>query len=198
VATWFDSIIRWVQKKLGRKRPSKRPRVIKRHYSNSCAILELQRGIPSSRATYRIIPVGEGCDYLVTLDSLQEIEGEMVGEFDNEAVFLRSHPHPTGGTHRFAFWRIRRNGGSTHCVGCWDMDLEFQGGSLAASTLAPKRIVDTAVLRLLKLDTAQGLGEKIEEIDWVRLIANIAKQYAPHHHVNAQVITFVSEGKKET
>jgi hypothetical protein len=200
VAAWYKSIIQWIRKKLGRKRRSRRPQVVKRYYSSECAILELHRDTPSARATYRIIPVSEGHDYLTTLDSLREIEGEMVGEFDREVVFLRSHPHPVGSTHRFAFFRIRRDGGNVHCIGCWDMDLEFQGTSLAASTLAPKRIVSTAILRLLKLDILQGrLGEKIEgieSIDWVRLISAIAKQYAPHHHINAIAVTFVSEGGK--
>ncbi len=173
---WLQQLRRWIRRLF---RPTKKhasaPTILKRWYGKYCAVLRLERTTPGAIATYRITSVN-GNDYLITLDYLPDLYGEVLGEYNGEIIKLGSvdyQNYPT--THRFAVFCIRHNGTSLP-IGIWDVDL--QGGytkSYALRELAPKRAVAGVALQTLQITgstktPAMTWQAQMERMDWLGLL----------------------------
>ncbi|MBD2489015.1 hypothetical protein [Aulosira sp. FACHB-615] len=180
VLRWLNLLVEWVQVRMRRRRKKRsKSYILKRHYSDDCAMLRIERETKGAIGTYRIIPKLGDWDYLLTLDSLREIEAELVGEFDGVPFLLRSRADWDAPplSHRLAVFHLYRSG-TIHCLGCWDINLEVLGGGNAAA-INPSRIFHTAALRILEITPTKVLSwqEQLEMLDWVGLVEEAAKGY---------------------
>lgn len=141
-------------------------------------MLRVERETKGAIGTYRIVPKLGDWDYLLTLDSLREIEAELAGEFDGTPFLLRSHTND--GTpslsHRLAVFHLYRTG-TIHCLGCWDVNLEALGRGGTANN--PSKIFHTAALQILKIAPTKILSwqQQLEMMDWIGLLEESAKGY---------------------
>ncbi|MEH2201223.1 hypothetical protein [Nostoc sp.] len=200
--TWLTKLQQWI-KQLFKPKKKRRttPKIIKRWYGKHCAVLRIERTTPGGLSTYRITSIYGDCDYLITLDYLPDLQAEMAGEFNGTAFRLRSHsdPYNSALTHRFAVWRVFRNGDSTP-VGIWDVNLEGFTQSFALRQLAPRRAVAGVALASLSLihiknNPKLSWQNQMEYIDWLLLLEQRIKGELsnPHHNLKACVILQDSE-----
>ncbi|MEH1777161.1 hypothetical protein [Nostoc sp.] len=193
-ATWLTKLQRWIKQlfKPKKKRRSS-PKIIKRWYGKDCAVLRIERTTPGGLSTYRITSIYGECDFLVTLDYLPDLLAEMAGEFNGTSFRLRSHDNQYNSalTHRFAVWRVWRNGGSAP-IGVWDVDLEGFTQSFALRQLAPRRAVAGVALAPLSLIHVQknpklSWQNQMEYVDWLLLLEQRIRGELsnPHHNLKA-------------
>ncbi|MFK0731386.1 MAG: hypothetical protein ACFKPT_02755 [Gloeotrichia echinulata GP01] len=194
---WIEKLQRWITQLFkGKKKRRTSPKIIKRWYGKYCAVLRIERNTPGGLSTYRITSIHGECDYLITLDYLPELLAEMAGEFNGTSFRLRSHDNKYNSalTHRFAVWRIFRNGDSSP-VGIWDCDLQGFIQSFALRELAPRRAVAgvaLAPLSLIHISNNPKLSwqNQMEHIDWLLLLERRIKGELsnPHHNLKAYMI----------
>ena len=197
---WIEKLQRWISRLFkGKKKRRSSPKIIKRWYGKYCAILRIERKIPGGLSTYRITSIHGDCDYLLTLDYLPELQAELVAEFNGTPFRLRSHSHPYNSvlTHRFAVWRVFRNGSSTP-IGIWDCDLEGFTQSFAQRQLAPRRAVAgvaLAPLSLIHIKSNPKLSwqNQIEHIDWLLLLEQRIRGELSNPNHNLKACTILSE-----
>jgi hypothetical protein len=149
---WFDKIRRWIRRFF---RPKKKrrpyPRILQRWDRDFTVVLQLERDTPGGIATYRITSLYGDCDYLVTLDYLPDLHGELVGEFDGIPIRMGHLDYPSNpATHRFAVFHLGRNGRG-HPIGIWDVDLQGFCQNPSLRELAPKRAIRGVALRSLQI-----------------------------------------------
>jgi hypothetical protein len=206
VATWLSQLQRWIAKLFnGKKKRRASPKIIKSWYGKHCAVLRIERTTPGGLSTYRITSIYGECDYLVTLDYLPALQAEMAGEFNGISFRLRSHDHQYNSalTHRFAVWRVFRNGDSSP-VGAWDCDLHGFTQSFALRELAPRRAVAGVALASLSLIHISKLPllswqNQMEHIDWLLLLEERIRGELsnPNHNLKTCIILMNQEGKSE-
>ena len=191
-ATWLTKLQRWIKQLFkGKKKRRSSPKIIKRWYGKYCAVLRIERTTPGGLSTYRITSIHGECDFLITLDYLPDLQAEMSGEFNGTSFRLRSHDNQYNSalTHRFAVWRVWRNGGSAP-IGVWDVDLEGFTQSFALRQLAPRRAVAGVALAPLSLihiknNTLLSWQNQMEYIDWLLLLQERMELVIPHHNLKA-------------
>ncbi|MEH2033385.1 MAG: hypothetical protein V7K67_27820 [Nostoc sp.] len=194
---WIEKLQRWIARLFkGKKKRRSSPKIIKRWYGKHCAVLRIERKTPGGLSTYRITSIYGECDYLLTLDYLPDLQAEMAGEFNGTPFRLRSHSHPYNSalTHRFAVWRVFRNGSSTP-IGIWDCDLEGFTQSFAQRQLAPRRAVAGVALAPLSLihipkNPKLSWQNQMEHIDWLLLLEQRIRGelVIPNHNLKARAI----------
>lgn len=171
--SWLGRLQRWIGKLFQPKRKRRTaPRILKRWYGQHCAILRLERSIRGGISTYRIVPLQGGVDYLITLDYLPDLHGEVLGEFQGTIIELPADSSPH--THRFAVWQVFLNGASNP-IGVWDVDLEGFTQNFALRELAPRRAVAGVALKPLSLlvskkNLALSWQNQMERFDWLGLL----------------------------
>lgn len=198
-ATWLTKLRRWI-KQLFKPKKKRRtyPKILKQWYGTDCSVLRIERDTPGERATYRIVSIHGQCDYLITLDYLREFHTELVGTFQGTAIRIPTMEYQRNSllTHRFAVWRVWRNGASDP-LGIWDVDLEgnSQRGANFAE-LASRSAVKMVALSALALGHVPQIPflhweTQMERIDWLALLEkNIREQLSnPHHNLKACVIS---------
>lgn len=171
---WLEQLQRWILRFLRPKRKRRAsPTILKRWYGKHCAVLRLERTTPGAIASYRVTSL-HGIDYLITLDYLPDLHGEVVGQFEGIAIKLGSLSYPNHpATHRFAVFGLGSNG-SSHAIGVWDCDLQgFAPYSLRE--LAPRRAVAGVALRCLKISNsdktpALSWESQMQRMDWLGLL----------------------------
>ncbi|HYX18327.1 MAG TPA: hypothetical protein VE944_28970 [Nostoc sp.] len=195
---WLSKVQHWI-KQLFRPKKKKRiyPKILKQWYGTDCAVLRIERDTPGERATYRIISTHGQCDYLITLDYLRELHTELAGTFQGTPIRIPTLDYQRNSvlTHRFAVWRVWRNGTSDP-LGIWDVNLEGSANnSFALSELAPRRAVKMVALSALVLGNVSQIPflhweAQMERIDWLDLLEErIKKELSnPHHNLKACVI----------
>ncbi|QLE47884.1 hypothetical protein FD724_07565 [Nostoc sp. C057] len=193
-ATWLTKLQRWIKQLFkGKKKRRSSPKIIKRWYGKDCAVLRIERTTPGGLSTYRVTSIHGECDYLITLDYLPELLAEMAGEFNGTSFRLRSHDNQYNPalTHRFAIWRVWRNGDSSP-VGIWDCDLQGFTQGFALRELAPRRAVAGVALAPLSLIHIQknpklSWQNQMEHIDWLLLLEQRIRGELsnPHHNLKA-------------
>lgn len=194
--TWIARLRRWIRKLFSKPRRSSAPTILKRWYGTNCAVLRIARNTPGGIATYRIMPLRGDYDFLLTLDYLPELQAELVGEYNGTPFHLRHlyNPHNPGLTHRFAVWRIWRNG-SSDAIGIWDCDLQGFTSSFALRELAPKRAVAGVALRSLQIihstkSPDMSWQSQMERMDWLGLLGDRIRGELsnPNHNLRACAI----------
>ncbi len=176
MANWLRTLRRWLRK--WRKRKSTPPRIIKRWYTKYGAVLQIERKTPGARATLRIVKPQE-CDFLLVLDYLCELQGDIVGEFDGTIITLRSRYNAAiVQTHRFAVFCIAPSGVS-RLVNAWDVDLEGISTSSARATLSAGRA-------LLQLALASLREKELSNFDWTGILEEKIRVElgSPNHRIN--------------
>ncbi|MHC5825351.1 MAG: hypothetical protein ACYT04_58255, partial [Nostoc sp.] len=91
MATWLQELQRWIRRLFQppkKRRPT--PKIIKAKYGKYCAVLRLERNTPGECSTYRITSLYGECDYLLTLDYLPDLLGDVVGKFEGTVIKLGS------------------------------------------------------------------------------------------------------------
>lgn len=187
---WLKWLQQWIA---GLFQPKKKrriyPKIIKQWYGKDCAVLRIERDTPGERATYRITSIHGQCDYLVTLDYLREFHTELVGVFQGTPIRIPTMEYQRNSvlTHRFAVWRLWRNGTSDP-LGIWDVDLEgnAQRGANFAE-LASRNAVKMVALSPLVLEHVQipflHWEAQMERIDWLVLLEErIRKELSNENH----------------
>lgn len=198
VREWLEQLQQWVRRLLrSRKKRRASSKILKRWDGKNCAVLRIQRDTSGEVATYRIISAYGQFDYLVTLDRLRELLWDFVGEFDGIPIRIPPVGYQINSplTHRFAVFRIQRNG-SIHPIGVWDVDL--QGFGIGSSTLreaAPFRAVLGVALHALRIphhnkSPSLSWDSQIERLDWLGLLKERIRQELqnPNHNLKACVI----------
>lgn len=152
VQNWLEKLQRWIRS-LFRPKKKRRtsPKILARWDRNFTVVLLLERNTPGGIATYRINSLYANCDYLITLDYLSGLHSELVGEFDGTPIRLGRIDYPRSpNTHRFAVFRIERNGNNRPiCI--YDVDLEGFRQNSSQRALAPKLATRDVALRSLQI-----------------------------------------------
>ncbi|MBD2437354.1 hypothetical protein [Nostoc sp. FACHB-110] len=192
---WLEQLQRWIRRLFQPKRKRRAaPTILKRWYGQNCAVLRLERNTPGGIATYRITSIHGVCDYLITLDYLPDLHGEVVGEYDGTPIKLGSLDYKNyPASHRFAVFRLGRDG-SSHPIGIWDVDLQGYGKSYALSELAPSRAVAGVALRCLQIinsDKTPSLSwqSQMDRMDWLGLLSDRIRQELSNPNHNLRAIT---------
>ncbi|MCC5644757.1 hypothetical protein LC607_17790 [Nostoc sp. CHAB 5824] len=192
--TWFTELQRWIVRLFQSKKKRRiSPKIIKRWYGKHCAVLRIERTTPGGLSTYRITSTYGECDYLVTLDYLPDLQAEMAGEFNGTSFRLRSHDNQYNSalTHRFAVWRVFRNGDSSP-VGVWDCDLQGFTQSFALSELEPRRAVaGVALLPLSIIHSKKNPWQsRMERVDWLSYLEERIREELsnPNHNLKTCII----------
>lgn len=169
---WLKILKRWWKRH--HIRPQ-HPKILKRWYFKKGAILQLERFTPGAKTTLRIIPT-TGQQYLLTLDYLQEIEGDYLGEFDGAAILLRENTSSgRTQTHRFGIFKILPSGGN-RLINAWDIDLEGYANGIRSQTAPGRALLQVAISQL-----------KYEQIDWLGTLEEKTRVElgAPYHNLAA-------------
>ncbi|WP_445634508.1 hypothetical protein [Nostoc sp. DSM 114161] len=195
---WLKRLQQWI-KQLFKPKKKRRayPKILKRWNGKDCAVLRIERDTPGERATYRITSIHGQCDYLITLDYLREFHTELVGTFQGTPIRIPTLEYQRNSilTHRFAVWRLWRNGTSDP-LGIWDVDLEGNNQRGANFTeLASRSAVKMVALSALLLVHVPRIPllhweSQIERIDWLALLQErIRKELSnDNHNLRACVI----------
>jgi len=120
----------------------------------------------------------------------------MVGEFSESPVnmgFLDEQPNPQC-THRFAVFRVWRNGGSTP-IGIWDVNLKNINSSSAFGEMASRRSIAGVALSALSIIHSKKIigfdwQSRMERLNWLQMLETRAKKELvnPHHSLQAVAI----------
>ena len=189
---WLQRLQQWITGLFRPKKKKRRtyPKILHRWEGTDCNVLRIERDTPGERATYRIVSIHGQCDYLITLDYLREMHTELVGYFEGTAIRVPTLDYQRNSvlTHRFAVWRLWRNG-TSNPLGIWDVDLEgIANNSFALQELAPRRAVKMVALSVLVPGHVPQIPllhweAQIERIDWLSLLEkNIREQLSNSHH----------------
>ncbi|MBH8566743.1 hypothetical protein I8748_32105 [Nostoc sp. CENA67] len=192
---WLRQLQRWIRRLFTKSRKQHAPTILKRWYGKNCAVLRLERTTAGGIATYRVVSI-YGRDYLITLDYLPDLHGEVVGEFNGIIIKLGSLDYPSNpATHRFAVFRLGSNGSSCP-VGVWDVDLEGFTPKYSLRELAPRRAVAGVALQCLKIPNSSktpslSWESQMGRVDWLGLLEEKirAELSNPNHSLRACVIT---------
>ncbi|MEH2393868.1 MAG: hypothetical protein V7K21_20115 [Nostoc sp.] len=190
---WLQQLQRWIRQLFKPKKKRRTsPKIIKRWYGKYCAILRIERTTPGGLATYRITSPHGSCDYLVTLDYLPDLHGEVFGKFQGTTIKIRANSSPH--THRFAVWRVFPNGNSTP-INVWDVDLEGFTQSFAMRELAPRRAcAGVASLALLVVHENENpllnWQSQMECINWLFFLEKRIREELsnPNHNLKASAV----------
>ncbi|WP_138503402.1 hypothetical protein [Nostoc sp. PA-18-2419] len=154
--------------------------------------MRLERSIKGGISTYRIVPLQGGFDYLITLDYLPDLHGEVLGEFQGTIIEIPANTYPL--THRFAVWRVFPNG-SSNPIGIWDVDLEGFCQNSSLRELAPRRAVAGVALVPLSLiasfkNPSLSWQNQMERVDWLGLLKQRiqGELQNPNHNLKACII----------
>ncbi|MEH1808422.1 hypothetical protein [Nostoc sp.] len=202
-ATWLKKLQRWIKQLFrGKKKRRTTPKIIKSWYGKHCAVLRIERTTPGGLSTYRITSIYGECDYLITLDYLPDLLAELAGEFQGTSFRLRSHSHSYNAslTHRFAVWRIWRNGGSAP-IGAWDCDLEGFTQNFSLRQLAPRRAVaEVASLALLVIHSDEtpllSWQSQMECINWLFFLEKRIREELSNPTHNLKAIDVLQDGSE--
>jgi hypothetical protein len=137
--------------------------------------LRLERSSQGAIATYRITSIHGSCDYLITLDYLPDLYGEVVGEYQGTIIRLGSLDYPSHpATHRFAIFCLRHDGSSIP-IAIWDVDLQGYTKSYSLREIAPSRAVAGVALCCLQIinsnkTPAMTWEAQMQRMDWLGLL----------------------------
>lgn len=193
---WLERLQRWIRRLFQPKRKHRTaPTILKRWYGKNCAVLRLERKTPGGVATYRITSLYGSFDYLITLDYLPDLHGEVVGEFQGAILKLGSLDYPSHpASHRFAVFRVARIGTSSP-IGIWDVDLQGFTSSHALRELAPSRAVAGVALRCLQIANssktpAMTWDAQMSRMDWLGLLGDRIRGELsnPNHNLRAMAL----------
>lgn len=191
---WLQKLQSWISHLLQphKKKYCKTPKLIKRWDGKHCAVLRIERTTPGGLSTYRITSRYGDCDYLVTLDYLPDLYGELLGKFEGIPIKIAADTYPL--THRFAVWRVLPNGESS-VIGVWDIDLEGITNSFNLRQLAPRRAVAGVALNPLSLihssrNIELSWHNQMERLDWLGLLEKRIRGELqnPVHNLKATIV----------
>ncbi|MBN3875190.1 hypothetical protein [Nostoc sp. JL23] len=201
--TWLTRLQRWIKQLFrGKKKRHSSPKILKQWYGKDCAILRIERDTPGERATYRIVSTHGQCDYLITLDYLREFHTELVGTFQGTPIRIPTMEYQRNSvlTHRFAVWRVWRNGASDP-LGVWDVDLEGSTQNFSLRQLAPRRaIADVAKIPLLIIHSNKTLllnwQSQMECVNWLFFLEKRIREELSNPTHNLKAINVLQEGSE--
>ncbi|MFN6572416.1 hypothetical protein [Dendronalium sp. ChiSLP03b] len=193
---WLERLRRWIKRFFRPKKRRTAPTILKRWYGKHCAVLRLERNTPGGLSTYRITSLYGSYDYLVTLDNLRELHTELVGEFEGTPIRIPTldYSHNTAITHRFAVFRLGRDG-SSQPIGIWDVDLQGFTANYSLREIAPKRALCGVALRSLSIihstkTPSLSWASQMDRMDWLGLLREKirAELQNPNHNLKACII----------
>ena len=200
--TWFLELKRWIKKLLKKKKKKQTTstQIIERWRNKDCIVLQIERDTSGAITTYRanrLNAFSGGYDYLITLDYLPELQIDLGLETQLATEYkvpFRLRLRSNSQTHRFAVFRIWRNG-SIHCIKAWDVDLEGLSASPSIQKRAPHQAVRYVVMSILDIFHDPNIPNswqfQIEDIDWLFLLRNRIREELsnPQHNLH-EVIVF--------
>lgn len=145
---WIEQLFRWIEKLFWEKeKKCYTPAILNEQRGKYCTVYQIERSTPGAVATYRIVSTYGDRDYLLTLDYLPDVHGEIVGGIKLGSYDYKSHPC----THRFGVFALLRNG-AKQPVGVWDVDLQGFGQNYNLAQIAPWRAFTGVAWRSLQLE----------------------------------------------
>lgn len=200
---WLQRLQQWIKELFRPKKKKRRtyPKILKQWYGKDCAVLRIERDTPGERATYRIVSTHGQCDYLITLDYLREFHTELAGTFDGTPIRIPTVDYQRNSvlTHRFAIWRVWRNGASDP-LGIWDVDLEGNSQRGANFTeLASRSAVKMVALSALVLGHVPQIPflhweAQMERIDWLSLLEERIRKELSNDNHNLKACVILQDG----
>ncbi|QKQ75663.1 hypothetical protein [Nostoc sp. TCL240-02] len=200
--SWLVKLQHWIKQLFRpKKKPRTYPKIIKRWDGTDCSVLRIERDTSGEKATYRIVSVHGQCDYLITLDYLRELHTELVGTFQGTPIRISTMEYQRNSvlTHRFAVWRVWRNGVSDP-LGIWDVDLEgnSQRGANFAE-LASRNAVKMVALSALVLGHVPQIPflhweAQMERIDWLALLEEKIREQLSNDLHNLRACAILQDG----
>jgi hypothetical protein len=202
VQNWLSRLQQWI-KKLFKPKKKRRtyPKIIKRWEGTDCNVLRIERDTPGERATYRIVSIHGQCDYLITLDYLREFHTELVGTFQGTPIRIPTMEYQRNSvlTHRFAIWRLWRNG-SSDPLGIWDVDLEGNSprGANFAELASRSAVAEVARLPLLIIHSQKTpllyWQAQMECVNWLFFLEKRIREELSNPTHNLKAVDVLQEG----